>query len=345
VRTETRAIQMDPEPSVTELADVAPGPLKSDLKFLLTAVRWIGGAAGLGTVVGAIGWYIEISQNELLGIRSEISNNFVTTYLLNFVRFILDCLHALLEWHPLSLTMALLLVVVTVLLGSRFRSKVDVWAKNHPVMLALMLLGSLACWTTYFAVPTFLFTNTLFDGNPGVGRVFDVSYIPRTVAHQTWKEIVCSHNPNAPNCADGQYEGRRQARFACALMLLTFLWAAAAIFVWPSGQSTYIPGGLKALIQAGLIGATLLVPFIYGKTILSTTFPSTTITFEANTPELKLSQDPRFGSIFYLLRDYPDKFILYNTASGGVWPVPKSHIALMQIGAPEDVLNGHRFEN
>jgi hypothetical protein len=289
---------MGAESSLTGLADVAPGQLKSELKFLLVALRWIGGAAGLGTIVGAIGWYIEISQNELLGIRSEISSNFVTTYLLNFVRFILDCLHALLELHPLSLAVAVLLVIATILLGSRFRSKVDLWARHHPVMLASMALGSLACWTTYFAAPTFLFTNTLFDGNPGVGRVFDVSYIPRTVANQTWKEIVCSHNHGAPTCGS-YYEGRRQARFACGLMLLAFLWAASAIFVWPRGQSTFVPEGLRALILVGLIGATLLIPFIYGKTILSTTFPSATITFEAYTQESKLSQDATIGNFFY----------------------------------------------
>lgn len=44
------------------------------------------------------------------------------------------------------------------------------------------------------------------------------------------------------------------------------------------------------------------------------------------------------ASDFLILREYADKYILYRSASGDLWPTPKSHISAMRVGSMDDLL-------
>lgn len=338
----TAKIQSDPD---------SWGPEFKDL--VLIVLRWVGGAAGVATLFGVIGWYIQLSQDNLFGIRSELASNFATTYLLIFAQFVIDCLRLLMNWHPLTVILAVLLIVVVVSVQKRWRATLDAWLKRYPLLSAGVVLLMVAAWTTYFAMPTFLFSNALFE-NASPGRTFDVGFLPSAVAGQAWKEVACQRvtkgcdtresQPSSPcklffiGCQGWYYSARLESRFTCALMLLGFLWWAGAIVTRSHRRLAGVPIGLRVVVLGGLLAATILVPYMYGKLILSTKFPKATIYFTKDSTEYANVASLTLNSSFLVVREYSDKFVLYDDFTKEIWPVPKSHVSAMRIGAPDDLL-------
>lgn len=310
----------------------------SELTFLATALRWLGGAATVGSLLGGVGWYIEISQNELLGIRTQLSSDFVTTYLILFAQFVIDCIRVVLSWHPRTLVATCVLVAVVVLVQTRWRNKAESWIASHTIISAGTVLVMAVAWTSYFCIPTFLFSNLLFE-SAGKGRVFDVGWVARAAAEQTWDEVVCSRV--SAGCESDRltdYRARLESRFAIAIMTLAFLWWAAAIVAWNRRIDNTVLPGLRVCVLASLVGATVLIPYIYGKLILPTSFPTATVDFVPGSAEAATVGGNIGGANFFILREYSDKYILYRAKSKDIWPTPKSHISAIRVGSMDDLL-------
>jgi hypothetical protein len=310
----------------------------SELTFLAAGLRWLGGAATVGSILGGVGWYIEISQNGLFGIRTELSSDFVTTYLILVAQFVTDCVRVVLSWHARSLTIALVLLSVIVLMQTRYGDGSGRWIVKHPLTSASIVLAMSVGWTTYFAIPTFLFSNMLFS-DAGSGHTFDVGLIERATAKYTWDEVVCSRVPTSCGTEDKSYYlFRLESRFAIAIMTLAFLWWAAGIVAWNPRTHDTVSPGLRVCILVSLVCATVLLPDIYGKLILPTSFPSATIYFVPGSVEANNVGKDNGAADFLILREYSDKYILYRYASNDIWPAPKVHISAIRVGSMDDLL-------
>jgi hypothetical protein len=139
-------------PESEKPAEPSPDQRKwtSELTFLATALRWLGGAATVGSLLGGVGWYIEISQNGLLGIRTQLSSDFVTTYLILFAQFVIDCIRVVLSWHPRTVAATCVLVAVVVLVQTRWRNKAESWIASHTIVGAGIVLVIVVAWISYF---------------------------------------------------------------------------------------------------------------------------------------------------------------------------------------------------
>jgi len=100
--------------------------------------------------LGGVAWYIEISQNGLLGIRTQLSSDFVTTYLILFAQFVIDCIRVFLSWHPRTVAATCVLVAVVVLVQTRWRNKAESWIASHTIVGAGIVLVIVVAWISYF---------------------------------------------------------------------------------------------------------------------------------------------------------------------------------------------------
>jgi hypothetical protein len=338
--------------------------LPSELKTLVAVLGKVATAAGVGGVFGVIGWYVQTSQDNLFGIRSELASNFVTTYLLLFSQFIIDCLRVLLDWHAVTVLVAAFLLALVVLFHTRWQAKLETLLKSHLVLAACLLLVLVSAWATYFVMPSFLLSDLLFE-NAGKDHYFDVGLVASIPTQQTWNEMIESR-PTSYCGSQNASQWKLESRFASSLMLLAFCWWFGIVvlrFHFAQGRDL---AGLQIVILFALIGSTLLVPYMYGKLILPTCFPSATVIFKPGSAEdAEIAYEAERGqpqkpdaatqtkdavqkkavenaakgfANFLLVREYPDKFILYYKKTRSIWPVLKSNVSAIQIGPREDLL-------
>jgi len=337
----------------------------SELKTLVAALSKVATAAGVGGLFGVVGWFVQTSQDNLFGIRSELASNFATTYLLLFAQFIIDCLRSVLVWHVITVIVAVLLITLIVLSQTLWRPAVETWLKAHLVLAACVVLMLVSAWATYFVMPSFLLSDLLFE-NAGTQHYFDVGLLARFPAQATWNEMVESR-PSVNCGSQNGSQWKLESRFSLALMLLAFFWWSGLLVLrGPYDQGRNL-AGLKVVIAFALIGATLLVPYVYGKLILPTCFPVATVVFrpgsgeeaeikreaeggltrksgtqQQDAEEKKALENAVMGTTgladFLLVREYPDKYILYHKHTRSVWPVRKSDILAMRMGQWQDLL-------
>lgn len=327
------------------------GPIQ---EFLLTST------VATGIVYGT-GYLVESGYERLLG--AELHADVDRLYVLIAGKYFVAVLTQVLQWigdNPgafflfasLSILFLAAYVLARRLSGWSF-SLLAPKAHNYSIVsnvIALLVLVAALCEMLYFDWPAIIINQGMLDPEISVQQLdapYGKSFL-HDLVHDKWTSLVCARVRSLDTCGKSRefYQNALRSNYLANLFVTSMVvWLGISVYTarsrWLATHTAESRSSIGARVLGGMvIGAIIidliLLPFVYGKSLHSTTVKEAKIYL--NYPDIETEKRNIREIHGFILADGPSGLTIFEKESYMLWQIPWSEVLLIKVERMRDVV-------